>query len=928
MKWMKVLCFVCTVIVLWSAAAAIAAPCKHEYDYNNPTPYNGTTHKVKCKLCGNEITVQHSASCTTSTPNTCDLCGATGVTVQLSHNYSGGYHYNTTHHWYQCKDCGNVTSKEVHEVDSAGNCYCGATGLIQYVSSIKLNTSSKIFELGSGAAPTFQIEATVSPSNAANQTLQYMSSDLKVATVSQEGIITAVDEGTCTITVAAQDGSGTKATCSVKVKYKLVEKIELSETEKTVRLPENGDEIEYQLYPTVIPSDAKDQSVTYSSSNMTVAEVDKYGTVTCKKPGTTIITVTAKDGSGVTATQNLMVSDGKVQEIILNTTNITRALKKGETITAQLIPTIRPADATNKRVDYTTSDPSVATVSSDGLITAKGEGSCVITVTAKDGGGAYAVATVKVKDIKVTSVTVKPTSIIREITKGGSATVQITSTVLPSDATNTDLNYTSSNENVAKVSNSGLVTCVGEGTCTITVSSTDGSGQKGTVSVKVKPKMITGITLNTTSIIRVLDTTKDVTVKLVPTIEPKDAVNQKLSYSSSNTTVAAVDSNGVITMKKVGTCTITAQATDGSGIKATCSVKVKSGDVESIKLNTTSITRELKDGQTPSVQLTATITPNDASNKKVTWKSSNEAVATVSSNGLVKVVGVGTSTITVTASDGSGVKATCTVKGKRIEVTDIKLNTTSIIREMPNTAKLAATVIPGNAHNTGVTYKSSNDKIATVSSDGTVKGVAPGTCTITVTANGNSSIKKTVSVKIKEKQVEKITLNATSKIMEMKVGGDVTFQLKATITPSNASNKGIKWTSSNTSVATVSDNGLITCKGPGTCTITAKAKDAGGVSATCSVKVKKILVSSITLNATKVVREIKAGEALPTAQLTPSFEPKYPYSKRVSYTSSNTSVATVDKNGKITCVGPGNCTITVAATDGSGVKATCSVKVK
>ena len=146
---------------------------------------------------------------------------------------------------------------------------------------------------------------------------------------------------------------------------------------------------------------------------------------------------------------------------------------------------------------------------------------------------------------------------------------------------------------------------------------------------------------------------------LQATVLPSNATDKTVTWKSNDTSVVTVSSNGTVTAVSVGTATITCKANDGSGIQAACIVTVTPSDVKvtSISLNKTSLSLETGQSET----LSAAVYPNNATNKTVAWKSSNTSVATVSSNGTVTAVSKGTSTITCTASDGSGVSASCVV---------------------------------------------------------------------------------------------------------------------------------------------------------------------------------------------------------------------------------------------------------------------------
>jgi uncharacterized protein YjdB len=144
----------------------------------------------------------------------------------------------------------------------------------------------------------------------------------------------------------------------------------------------------------------------------------------------------------------------------------------------------------------------------------------------------------------------------------------------------------------------------------------------------------------------------------VKSVSPSNATNKKVTWKSSDPSIASVNkTTGKVTTKKTGKVTITCTAADGSGVKATCKITVKQ-PVTKITLSKSKVT--LKKGKT--VTLKKTVEPSSANTKTVTWKSSNKKVATVDKNGKVKAVGPGTATITCTATDGSGKKATCTVK--------------------------------------------------------------------------------------------------------------------------------------------------------------------------------------------------------------------------------------------------------------------------
>lgn len=251
-----------------------------------------------------------------------------------------------------------------------------------------------------------------------------------------------------------------------------------------------------------------------------------------------------------------------------------------------------------------------------------------------------------------------------------------------------------------------------------------------------------------------------------------------------------------------------------------------------VKLNRTklNLTRYGSDVQS---KLTATVTPNEVANKKVSWKSSNEKVATVDENGYVTAKGKGTAKITATTTDGSNLSATCTVTVKQM-VTMI-VNTMSINRSTKNVTKKLPVMVGNNASNNKLNYKSSNNKVVSVNSKGQITAKAKGTATIKITPNDGSNIVVNYRVTVKQ-LVTSVKLNKKSVTLKAK-GKSKQYTLKATVTK-NANNKSLKWTTTNSKIATVNQKGKVTAKKKGTCYIVATAKDGSKKTARCKVTVK------------------------------------------------------------------------------------------
>ncbi|MBR7005428.1 MAG: Ig domain-containing protein, partial [Candidatus Methanomethylophilaceae archaeon] len=467
----------------------------------------------------------------------------------------------------------------------------------------------------------------------------WTSGNESVATV-YHGVVRALSAGFTTIT-ATTVTQGITATCVIEVVGEgviSVTGVTLNASSATVDVGKT-----FALVATVLPADATNKAVIWSTSDASIATVNN-GVVTGVAPGTATITVTTVDG-GFTATCDVTVVYVSVTGVTLDKDAMT--VNVGSTGT--LVATVLPANATDKTVIWSSSDSRIATVS-NGVVTGVAPGTATITVLTADGGfTAECKVTVVSPVIHVTGVTLSETS--KTIVLAEEFT--LVATVLPANATDKTVYWLSKDSSVATVSN-GVVRGVGLGTTEISVTTADGAYTATCeVTVVAAPIPVTGVTVGPTS----TSVYVGETVTLIASVIPADATNQNVSWSSSDATIASVDKNGVVTGIAIGTATITVTTEDG-GYTADCVVSVVKKDVTpvtGVKLDKTSAS--LKVGE--SLALTATVIPDDATNKNVSWSSSNSKVATVI-NGVVKAVADGKATITVTTEDG-GYTSTCEV---------------------------------------------------------------------------------------------------------------------------------------------------------------------------------------------------------------------------------------------------------------------------
>ena len=344
----------------------------------------------------------------------------------------------------------------------------------------------------------------------------------------------------------------------------------------------------YAAYAEVCPSNADCKEVQWHSDNSSVASVNSSsGYIYANGVGTAHIYAAATDGSGCSDYLTVTVSNTvPVTSVTLNRSSL--SLEEGQR--ASLYATVCPDNATNKSVNWTSSNNGVATVSG-GVVTAVSKGSARIAATAADGSGCCDRCTVVVTgDIMVTNVSVSPSS--KSLTVG--ATCYLYETVIPSNATNKTVLWSSSNTNVATVNpNSGLVTARGAGLATIYATAQDGRGKRGTCSISVStPVSVTSINVSPKQ--KTLSPGETTTLRA--TVCPCGASGSVI-WSSSNTSVATVGTyTGIVTAKSHGTTTITARTANGSKSN-TATITVDSREKVSVKKDSHSFYVKFADGK-------------------------------------------------------------------------------------------------------------------------------------------------------------------------------------------------------------------------------------------------------------------------------------------------------------------------------------------
>ncbi len=331
-------------------------------------------------------------------------------------------------------------------------------------------------------------------------------------------------------------------------------------------------------------------------------------------------------------------------------------------------------------------------------------------------------------------------------------------------------------------------------------------------------------------------------------------------------------------------------------------------EVKPEKIELSHETLSLEKGE--SVTIMATVMPEDATDKTITWASSDEAVATVNAEGKVTAVALGEATITATCGE---VSTYCTVTVVATPAESITISQETATLKVGETVELTATVMPEDATDKTVSWTSSDEAVATVDAEGKVTAVALGEATVTAKCGEVSTY---CTVTVVATPAESITISQET--ATLKVGE--TVELTATVMPEDATDKTVSWTSSDEAVATVDAEGKVTAVALGEAEITATAADGSGISANCLVTVNPVLAESLIISP-----ESWNGVANESFRITAVVKPDNTTDKTLMWSTNDATIATVDDNGLVSVLKEGSCRITVATVDGSNLTAECII---
>ena len=644
------------------------------------------------------------------------------------------------------------------------------------------------------------------------------------------------------------------------------------------------------------------QRISWASEDPSVAEVSQNGVVTGRKIGSVLIAASAR---GKDAFARVTVNPTPVAEVRLSSTH--RSMLVGEV--SQL--TAEPLDAggralSDRPITWTTSDPSIATVTESGLVTAVSVGGAIITASSE---GKSAVASITVSEVPVASIAVTPG--VNDLVAGQTTqlTVQLRS-ASGSTLTGRAITWSTNSSSVATVSSDGLVTAVGQGTATITAMC---EGKSASATINVSPRPVSAVIVSPGQVTIFAGQTVQLSA-IVTDDRGQVLTGHPVTFSSSNPQVATVSATGVVTGVAPGVTTITAISEGGTG---TATVTISPEPVVAVDVTPSPATVMVGNA----IQLSATpknVNGQPLTGRTVTWSSGAPALASVSSVGVVMGLAPGNAIIIATV-DGKQGSAQVTVR--QVPVASVTVAPPSASTQVGQSVSLTATTLDANGNLlTGriVGWSSSDSTVAAVTSSGVVTGVAPGTAMITATSEGQSGSATVTVIPAGPGPVATISVSPSSATVNVAWSTTLTATARdanGTVIPGAP----IAWSSSDIAVATVSSGGVVTGVAPGSATITATS---GGVTGIASIAVQFAPVNRIVVTPTNP--SINAGQSV---QLTATLYDllNNVLTGTVTWSSADPTKVTVDNTGLAIGVRKG--TVTITATSGAASGST-DVKVR
>ncbi len=622
------------------------------------------------------------------------------------------------------------------------------------------------------------IRATVQGDAGAATTVQWATLNPSIALVDASGIVTGVAVGTTTVLARATADPSVMATATITVMPSRTVSLAPGLTALTLWV---GDA---KTIPAATDVDSlQTRDLLWSSENIAVATVNARGTIVAAGVGSTIIRVSSI--ADPRAKAELLLTVLPARTVTVAPASVTVGIQQQSVLRANVVI----EDGLSTVVTWSSSDPTVATISPSGLVTGVSFGQTIVTATSVVDTTRHGTAIVSVAP-SIRSVIVTPITVSSFVGDVDQLTVDVaTDGPLPRTVT-----WRTSNSAVASVSSGGAVTSVAVGQATISATSTVDTTMRATVQVTVQAAPTISITPAQLNL--ALSETRSLAGRV--TVPP--GLSSAVMWRSSSPTIVSVNSTGAVTGESFGTATITLVSVADTTRRATASVAVIPM-VRSVAVTPSSASGFV--GQ--SVLLTASVTADGSLPRTTTWRTSDPLIATVSAAGAVTLLGAGQATITAVASADTTKRSTAVVTVVTPLVRSISLTPTVAGLSIGQSQQLSVAVIADGVLPTTVTMRSSNPSVATVAANGVVTALAVGSTTITALAVADTTKRATATITV---TLRPVVVSLAPRPIALTV--NQSQQLTATVTADPGVATTVTWSSTVAGTVSVSSTGLVT----------------------------------------------------------------------------------------------------------------------
>ncbi len=778
---------------------------------------------------------------------------------------------------------------------------------------------------------TLQLSALISPSNANAPLVAWQVDSPKIAEINAAGELLAHRNGTVRVTAKATDGSGVENTTIINISNQFipVQNITVTGASGNSISTDNGI---LQMLATVQPSNADNRNFHWQVDSPHIAEIRPNGQLLAKTNGIVRVYAVAQDNSGIIGSRTVQISNQiiKTQTLQIQPTSGSTAINSPFG-SLQLIPIFTPQNTSNQDVVWTVDNPNLADISSTGLLFAKQNGTIVVNAISQDGSGVTGSININISG--------QPTVMNSLQIQGNSSistpygTSQLSILFSPSSATNPSVVYTCDRPNIAVVSPQGLVQALANGTATITATAQDGSGLSASFSILISNQevLINNLSVQSGRGTFSINQERD-TLQLYSIFSPSNASNSNVFWASSNPLIATITNSGLVSAVSNGSVTITAHSQDGSGWVGQAVINVSNQliPVQNISISgqagANSIGTALGE-----LQLSANISPSNASNQRIVWSVDSPQIAFLNPNGVLIARQNGNVNVIAQSIDGSNTLGTANfaISNQPIAVNRVKiLSSRNFINNNADTLHLFANVSPSNANNSNIIWVCNPQNIATISQNGVLTAQNNGVAQIIALSQDFSGVSDTFLVNISNQNTAAISLSVVSQSGNYQLNTpNEQLQFIANFSPISATAPSIFWSVDNPSIARINPNGLLTALSDGIVTITARAQDENRSFATTTVTVsgQSVLISNLELNGSGGVNGINTLRG--SLQLIPTINPSNATNTNLVFKSLSANIAQVTQTGNVLAFSNGIAQIVAYTQDGSGICDTIDITI-